>query len=185
MSASRGLSQGPGALACDATLYQELKQIAHARLRNHGPQNLPLDTTTLVHESYLRLVHAQDSARAPEFASAGHFLAYAAQVMRSVVVDLAREQAAARHGGGQADLSLDTELLGSLQDPSSEPAVLAVHEALLALQTQEPRLAQVVEMRYFGGLSEAEIAEHLGLTERSVRRDWQKARMLLLSMLSD
>lgn len=170
---------------CDAPLYQELKQIAHARLRTSRGQSLQLDTTTLVHESYLRLVQTQAGQRPPEFASDGHFLAYAAQVMRSVVVDLAREQASAHHGGGQADLSLDTALLSSLQDPRSEPAVLAVHEALLALQSQEPRLAQVVEMRYFGGLSEAEIAGHLGLTERSVRRDWQKARMLLLSMLSD
>ncbi|MCV2364917.1 sigma-70 family RNA polymerase sigma factor [Paucibacter sp. DJ1R-11] len=162
-------------------LYEELKQIARARLRRAGPTRLHLNTTALVHESFLRL---NRSNAEPRFASSGHFLAYAARVMRSVIIDLAREQAAEQRGGGQADLSLDTEGLAALPGASPEPAVLAVHEALLALQDLEPRLAQVVELRYFGGLSEGEIACNLGLTERTVRRDWQKARALLLSMLT-
>jgi len=163
-------------------LYAELKQLARSRLRGAGPR-LQLNTTALVHESFVRLCARLDP-QPPLFASEGHFLAYAARVMRSVVVDLAREQRALRHGGGAAELSLDTEGLAALPGPTPEPAVLEVHEALLALQALEPRLGQVVELRYFGGLSESEIAEHLGLTERTVRRDWQKARLLLLSMLS-
>lgn len=172
-----------------AELYEELKQIARARLRRAGPTRLHLNTTALVHESFLRLNRSDAGPEpgprsGPHFASSGHFLAYAARVMRSVIVDLAREQAAEQRGGGQADLSLDTEGLAALPGASPEPAVLAVHEALLALQDLEPRLAQVVELRYFGGLSEGEIASNLGLTERTVRRDWQKARALLLSMLT-
>jgi RNA polymerase sigma factor (TIGR02999 family) len=169
-----------------AALYSELKLIARARLRRAGAAQLQLNTTALVHESYLRLLRSEaaPASAAPEFASPGHFLAYAARVMRSVVVDLAREQAAERRGGGQGALSLDTESLAALPGPAPEPEALAVHEALLALQAVEPRLAQVVEMRYFGGLSESEIAAALGLTERTVRRDWLKARALLLSMLS-
>ena len=156
-------------------LYAELKLLARARLRRAAGPAL-LNTTALVHEGFLRF---EQSGLAPEFASRGHFLAYAAKVMRSVLVDLAREQQAERRGGGQAPLTLATGAL----DSHAEPDVTAVHEALLALEQLEPRLAHVVEMRYFAGLSEAEIAPLLGLTERTVRRDWVKARALLRSML--
>jgi len=175
------LPPGSAADSHFAELYDELKRLAHARLRRAGPVHQHLNTTGLVHESFLRLSRGDGR---PEFPSPGHFLAYAARVMRSVIVDLAREQAADQRGGDLSWVHLDTEGLAALPGPTPEPQVLAVHEALLALQALEPRLAQVVEMRYFGGLSESEIAASLALTERSVRRDWQKARALLLSMLS-
>ena len=159
--------------------YPELKKIARARLHaaQHGAPGL--NTTALVHESFLRLA---GRVEALHFDSRGHFYAYAARVMRSVIVDLVREHAADRRGGGAALLTLDTVVANGLASPEDAEA-LRVNEALDALATVEPRLAQVVEMRYFAGMTDAEIADVLGLTDRTVRRDWDKARLLLRSML--
>ncbi len=160
--------------------YPELKKIARARLHaaQHGAPGL--STTALVHESFLRLAGRVDAL---QFDSRGHFYAYAARVMRSVIVDLVREQAADRRGGGAAHVTLDTVVADGLAGPDDAEA-LRVDEALTALATVEPRLAQVVEMRYFAGMSDDEIARVLGLTDRTVRRDWDKARLLLRSMLA-
>lgn len=172
---------GPPAEALDEALwaaaFDELKALAHARLRTAGPLT-GLNTTALVHEGYLKLV-----ARAGElsFASRSHFFAYASKVMRSVIVDLLRERAAARRGGDQLRVTLDSALLGQVLVSEDEP--LRVDEALQSLEAVEPRLAQVVEMRYFVGLSDVEIADLLGVTDRTVRRDWDKARALLKAML--
>jgi RNA polymerase sigma factor (TIGR02999 family) len=103
--------------------------------------------------------------------------------MRSVVVDLARERLAARRGGGAEMVTLDTNAIERHQTPAlAQP--LDVDAALAALEAVDPRLAKVVEMRYFAGYTEVEIAEILGLTERTVRRDWQKAKLLLRSMIA-
>ena len=134
-----------------------------------------------MHESFLRLA---GRVNALQFQSRGHFYAYAARVMRSVIVDLVREQAADRRGGGAAHVTLDTVLGDGLADPHGDAEALRVDEALTALATVEPRLAQVVEMRYFAGMTDDEIAQVLGLTDRIVRRDWDKARLLLRSMLA-
>jgi RNA polymerase sigma factor (TIGR02999 family) len=155
-----------------ALLYTELRQMARSRLRQSGELTL-LDTTVLVHESYLRL-QGQDGAAFPDRA---HFLAYASRVMRTVVVDVVRARLAERRGGGAEHLPLDTALGEQLAAHDEE--VLRVHEALDELAALEPRLAQVVELRYFGGLTEAEIAVHLDITERTVQRDWAKARLFL------
>jgi RNA polymerase sigma factor (TIGR02999 family) len=159
-----------------AAAYDELRKLARSRLRDGG-RNTLLDTTALVHESYLRFLNGgalrSDDRRA--------FFAYACRVMRSVIIDAVRERQAERRGGGVAQLTLDTQAAASL--PAGEEEILRVHEALQVLEQAEPRLAQVVEMRYFGGYSEAEIGETLGLTERTVRRDWDKARLLLLAAL--
>lgn len=157
-------------------VYPELKKIARARLHAAGPQ-VGLNTTALVHESYLRL--AQRLGRV-DFPSSGHFYAYAAHVMRSVIVDEVRERRAERRGGGADHVTLDTHVAGQVITDNDE--ALQVDAALTALAQVEPRLAQVVEMRYFGGLTDAEIATALGLTDRTVRRDWDKARALLRSM---
>ena len=106
-----------------------------------------------------------------------HFLAYAARVMRSVVVDLIRARQAERRGGDVEHLTLNTTLVDAAGSPEAE--VLQVHEALEELAAVDERAARVVEMRYFGGLSEAEIAQALGVTERTVQRDWHKARLFL------
>ena len=157
--------------------YDELKHLARARLRDGG-RNTVLDTTSLVHDSYLRFVSAGSLAASERRA----FFAYASQVMRSVIVDSARQRLADRRGGDAVHLTLSTQLAASL--PGGAEAVLQVHEALTRLEQAEPRLARVVEMRYFGGYTEEEIAEALDLTERSIRRDWEKARLLLEAALS-
>lgn len=157
--------------------YPELKKIARARLHSAGPQH-GLNTTALVHESYLRLAQRVGQL---DFASPGHFYAYAAQVMRSVIVDELRSRSAERHGGGAVHLTLDTAVSNQLLAAPNE--TLQVDAALSLLAEVEPRLAQVVEMRYFGGMTDAEIAAALGLSERSVRRDWDKARALLRTMV--
>jgi len=158
--------------------YPELKKIARARLHATGPQ-AGLNTTALVHESFLKLAGRIDGLY---FSSRGHFYAYASQVMRSVIIDLVRERQAERRGGGVAEVTLDTVVANSLAADDGAEA-LRVDEALTALATVEPRLAQVVEMRCFAGMTDAEIAEVPGLTDRTVRRDWDKARLLLRSML--
>jgi RNA polymerase sigma factor (TIGR02999 family) len=155
--------------------YRDLKRVAHARLRQGGRGSL--DTTVLVHETYLRFIES-GKLRSEDHRS---FLAFASRVMRNVIVDTVRARLAQRRNAGAADLTLSTDLEQRL--PSGENAILEVHEALLALEKAEPRLAQVVEMRYFGGLTGAEIAKALRITERTVQRDWNKARLLLKVLL--
>lgn len=157
--------------------YSELRKLARSRLRDGG-RNTFLQTTALVHESYLRLLnlgqlHIEDRRA---------FFAYASKVMRSVIIDSVRERQAQRRGGDLVEVTLDTQAEAGL--PNEEAEILQVHEALRVLEQAEPRLAKVVEMRYFGGYTETEIGEVLGLTERSVRRDWDKARLLLMTALA-
>ena len=159
-----------------ALLYDDLSRLAHSRLRR-SPGVTLLDTGALVHEAYLRLQRQQ----AIGFASRHQFLAYAAKVMRGIVVDAIRARHADRRGGDDLKVTLNTAVGDGVAAGGDE--VLHVHEALEALAESDPRLARVVEMRYFGGLSEQEIADCLGLTERTVQRDWQKARLLLASLL--
>lgn len=165
---------GPDALWVEA--YEDLKRLARSRLRQAGAGHL-LDTVGLVNDAWLRL---SDQRSLPP-TDRGRFFAYCSQVMHSVVVDLVREQQSQRRGGGAQFVTLNTALGDSL--PAVDP--LWVDEALGSLASLEPRLAEVVKMRYFGGFTEAEIGEALGLTERTVRRDWEKARLLLQSMLSE
>jgi len=173
--------QGGSGVPVDAlwqAAYSELKKVARARLRGSGPHTV-LDTTALVNESYLKLAKLGRL----KVESRGKFFAYASRVMRSVIVDLVRERQAERRGGGVAPVTLDTAAIDSSRAVlAAEP--LRVDEALLELEKVEPRLARVVEMRYFAGLSEIEIAAALDVTDRTVRRDWQKARLLLHAMLS-
>jgi RNA polymerase sigma factor (TIGR02999 family) len=101
--------------------------------------------------------------------------------MRSVIIDTVRDRQAQRRGGNVTELTLNTSVAADI--PSGEQEVMKVHEALLALEDAEPRLAKVVEMKYFGGYSEQEIAETLQVTDRTVRRDWDRARLLLMAAL--
>ena len=153
-------------------LYDELHRLARSRMRRAGELTL-LDTTALVHESYLRIQQAGKL----EFSSRGHYLANAAKAMRAVVIDIVRARRAERRGGDALHVTLDTAIGDSIAREDDE--LLRVHEALDELASVDERLAKVVEMRYFGGLTEPEIAEYLGVTERTVQRDWQKARLFL------
>jgi RNA polymerase sigma factor (TIGR02999 family) len=173
------IEQGNAANGVDSTAlfnaaYGELKKLAHARLSRNGPMTL-LDSTVLVNEIWLRLA----DKKTLQVDTRRRFFAYAAQMMRNIIVDQIRERAALRRGGGERLLTLNTALGDGL---AGDDEALQVHEALESLAQLEPRLAQVVEMRYFGGMTEVEIGEALGLTERTVRRDWEKARLLLATM---
>ena len=174
----RRLNAGePGAQdALFTAAYSELRKLARSRLRDGG-RNTVMDTTALVHESYLRFIKS-GQLRAEDRRA---FFAYASRVMRSVIIDTVRERQAERRGGDLDEMTLNTQLLDST--PAAENELLQVHEALEMLAQAEPRLAKVVEMRYFGGYTEQEIADTLELTERTVRRDWDKARLLLGEML--
>jgi RNA polymerase sigma factor (TIGR02999 family) len=157
-------------------LYDDLAAMARARLRRGHPVTLA-DTGVLVHESWLRL---QGTAQLG-FEDRNHFLAHAARVMRSVIVDMARRSHAERRGGGAVFITLDTQVSDAAT--GDETDVLLVAEALQELAQLDPRLASVVEMRYFAGLSETEIAAALGVAVRTVRRDWEKARAFLVMAL--
>ena len=157
-------------------LYGELRRLARARLR--GNLNLTLlQTTALVHESYFRFLKAGQV----RINDRSHFLSYASRVMRSIIVDFFRERSAKRRGGDDIRVPLDPEIAEPL--PAGETEAIWVHQALEDLSLVSDRLTRVVEMRYFAGMTEPEMAEVLGVTERTVRRDWEKARMLLATSL--
>ena len=157
-------------------LYDDLRRLARSRLRGHQNFTL-LNTTSLVHESYLKLIGLESLP----VEDRRHFFAYAATVMRTVIVDFARAKAAERRGGDAEHLVLDTALSEKLDTPEDD--VLRVHEALQVLAQADENLAKIVEMRYFGGLTEPEIADAMGLSERTVRRNWEKARLFLSAEL--
>jgi RNA polymerase sigma factor (TIGR02999 family) len=174
-----GRMQGGDAAARDALFaaaYAELHGLAQARLR-HGGRNALLDTTGLVHESYLRFARAGE-LRAEDRRA---FFAYASQVMRSVILNSVRERVALKRGGIRQ--SSEGSSLSPSDLPGDEQTVLDVHEALKDLEQADRRLAQVAEMRYFGGYSEKEIAETLQVSERTVQREWEKARLILAAAL--
>lgn len=153
-------------------LYADIHRMARARLHENGPLTL-LDPTSLAHEAYLRL---QGAGRI-DIENRGRFMAYVSTVLRSVIVDFARKRCAERRGGGHANVTLNTEIAASVGNQDDD--ILRINDALGELDKTDPRLRQVVEMRYFAGLTEQEIGEALGLTERTVRRDWERARLLL------
>jgi RNA polymerase sigma factor (TIGR02999 family) len=159
-----------------ALLYDDLRKLAHARLRRSGGLTL-LDTTSLVHESYLRLL----GSASLEASDRGQFMSYAARVMRSVVVDFVRRRSADRRGGDAVHVALDTEV-AHLTDPR-EREIIRINEALDELAKVDERMVKVVEMRYFAGMTEDEVSEALGVSKRSVARDWEKARLFLAANL--
>ena len=164
-----------GADTMFAETYRELRRLAHARLRSGG-RNTVLDTTALVHETFLKL-SANSAAKFPD---RPRFLVYAGRVMRSVIVDLARQRATGRRGGDAVHLTLTTHADKRTADADE---IMRVHQALAELENVDSRMAAVVELRYFGGLTDAEIAEALGVTDRTVRRDWEHARLFLAEAL--
>jgi RNA polymerase sigma factor (TIGR02999 family) len=156
-------------------VYGELKRLADGYMRRQ-PVAHTLQPTALVNEAYLRLMDA-----GPDYKDRGHFLATAARAMRSILVDLARARKSLKRGGLRERVPLTGADAGA-RDPTEE--ILAVHEALEQLARGDAFLARVVELRFFGGLTEADAAEVLGVSERTVRGAWATARMLLHERLS-
>lgn len=157
-------------------VYEELRHAAHRQLRKRPP-GTKLDTTELVHEAYLRLADQTH----PDWHDRHHFLAVSALAMRQILVDRARRRATAKRGGAAEVVTLEESKVGADRRAAE---LLALDEALSALSARDERLARVVELRYFLGLQFTEIAEVLGMCERSARRDWGKARAFLYLTLS-
>jgi RNA polymerase sigma factor (TIGR02999 family) len=164
-------------------VYDELRALARRRLRRERDSHT-LNTTALVHETYLRLVQQ----RGTQCQNRSQFFAIAARVMRRVLIDYARQHRAAKRGGSAPIITLERVEEEMVNEPLSGDAhaysaaderaelLLALDEAVSRLAAMNQRLAQVVECRFFGGLSEDETAAALGVTARTVRRDWVKAK---------
>ena len=161
-------------------VYGELQRIAHRQLRNERPGHT-LATTALVHEAFLKLA-AQTRA---QWVDRAQFFALAARAMRRILVDYARRHHALRRGGAQERVSFEEDRLGTVAAAERADELLALDEALMRLATLDERLARVVELRYFAGLNEGEVAQVLGVTPRTVARDWVKAKGWLYRELRD
>jgi len=152
-------------------VYDQLHGIADRYMRYERPDH-SLQATVLVDDAYLHLVNQEDRT----WQNRSHFYAVAAQVMRRILIDHARTRNAAKRGGGRAIIQLDDAVILT-EDKCEE--LLAVDQALTNLGAWDPRLARIVEMRFFAGLTEEEIAEVLGVSSRTVKRDWQVAKAWL------
>jgi RNA polymerase sigma-70 factor, ECF subfamily len=158
-----------------ARVYEELRRIASRQLAKRGGGTVT--TTALVHEAYLRLAQGREA----EWHDRAHFFALAARAMRFVLVDHARARVAVKRGGAQP-VTLDDAMVAHAERPEE---LLAIHEALERLHVVGPRLAQVVQLRFFAGLSHEEIAELTGMSVPTVKRDWARARAWLHHFMTD
>jgi RNA polymerase sigma factor (TIGR02999 family) len=165
---------------CSA-IYDQLRRLASARRRKQLSSGETLNTTALVHETYLKLCKIPH----PSFADREHFLAVAATAMRQFLVDESRRRLRAKRGGGARHESIDDVMVEGEAVTHDAATVLTVHEALKRLRQSNPRLEKVIEYRFFGGMTEREAAVALDLTERTIRRDWVKARAWLRMHLEE
>ena len=156
-------------------VYDDLKRIAHSHLsagRREG-----LDTTALVHEAYFRLWSVKEGV----WRSRAHFFAFCSKAMRRILIDEARRQHAAKRGGVRVRVPLTPEIMGTSEDPTD---LLALNDALERLMDRNPRMAQIVEFRFFGGMSVPQTAEVLETSIRTVEREWARARAYLYEALN-
>jgi RNA polymerase sigma factor (TIGR02999 family) len=159
-----------------SVVYQELRRMARRYMKNERPGNT-LQTTALVNEVYLRLVDVKNVG----WQHRAQFFAISAQMMRRVLVDAARARGSRKRGGGAVKVNIDET---AVMTPEPDASIMALDEALEAFSRVAPRQAKVVELRYFGGLSEEEIVEVLKISPRTVRRDWDFAKAWLMRELS-
>jgi RNA polymerase sigma factor (TIGR02999 family) len=157
-------------------LYPELHQIASFHLRSEGA-NVTLQSTALVHEAYMRLVGRANH----DWKSRSHFIGVASQIMRTMLVDRARARQAQKRGGGAVTLSLD-ESIDAPFTPNMD--LLSVDHALTELSRLDPQQGRIVELRFFGGLTNDEAAEVLGVSASTVKRDWNMAKAWMFRELS-
>src|SRR6266700_4081690 len=172
-------SQGDNAALAELTplVYEELRRLAHHQMGGQPPDHT-LQTTALVNEAYLRLAD-QNNLR---WQNRAHFFAVAARAMRRILVTYARSQRSQKRGGGALKMELDEAALVS---PEESQEIVDLHEALERLATLDSRKAQVVELKYFGGLNYDEMAEVLKISRITVRRDWRFAKVWLYTELHD
>jgi len=170
-------SHGDNAALSELTplVYDELRRIAHHHMEGQRPGHT-LQTTALVNEAYLRLADQTN----PRWQNRAHFVAVAARAMRQILVSYARRQRAQKRGGGALKVDLDEAALVS---PEESEEIIDLHEALDRLAALDSRKAQVVELKYFGGLSYEEMAQVLKVSRVTVRRDWEFARVWLYTEL--
>jgi RNA polymerase sigma factor (TIGR02999 family) len=173
----RRWSQGDDAALAELTplIYEELRRLAHHHMGGQRP-NHTLQTTALVNEAYLRLADQTN----PRWQNRAHFFAVAARAMRQILVSYGRSQRSQKRGGGALKVELDEAAIVS---PEQSKEIVDLHEALERLTTLDSRKAQVVELKYFGGLSYDEIAEVLEISHVTVRRDWEFAKLWLYTEL--
>lgn len=158
-------------------VYSDLRAIAHRRLRSEQTGHT-LDTTAVVHEAYLQLVNQATAT----WEDRAHFFAVASRIIRHVLIDYARRRGAAKRGGSRLQVPLREDMAG--QKPRTVD-LIALDEALSELAEHDERMARVVECRFFGGMTMTETASAVGVSLRSVERDWTRARAYLYRMLSD
>ncbi len=172
-------SHGDDAALAELTplVYEELRRVAHHHLSGQR-RDYTLQTTALVNEAYLRLADQTN----PRWQNRAHFFAFAARAMRQILVSYARSQQAQKRGGGALKIDLDEAALVS---PEESKEIVDLHEALETLATLDSRKAQVVELKYFGGLNYDEIAEVLKISRITARRDWEFAKVWLYTELHD
>src|SRR5436190_8159856 len=170
-------SQGDDAALAELTplVYEELRRLAHRQMGRERPDHT-LQTTALVNEAYLRLADQTN----PRWQNRAHFFAVAARAMRQILVSYARTQQAQKRGGGAFKVDLDEAALVS---PEESREIVELHEALEQLSALDSRKAQIVELKYFGGLNYDEIAEVLKISRITVRRDWEFAKVWLYTEL--
>lgn len=160
-----------------AVVYEELRLMAHRHLRDdYGA--LTLSTTALVNEAYVRLVNAST----PPFSGRAYFFGAAARAMRQIIVDMARSRNASRRGGDQQRLTFDSQ---QLSVGACAVELIDLDNALSRLEAVDQRLSRIVECRYFGGLTNEQTSQVVGVNEKTVRRDWRKARAWLYQQLQD
>ena len=172
-------SDGDGAALAELTpiVYEELRRLAHHHMGGQRPDHT-LQTTALVNEAYLRLADQTN----PRWQNRAHFFAVAARAMRQILVSYARSQQSQKRGGGALKIELDEAALVS---PEQSKEIVNLHEALERLAALDSRKAQVVELKYFGGLNYDETAEVLRISRVTVRRDWEFAKVWLYTELHD
>jgi RNA polymerase sigma factor (TIGR02999 family) len=172
-------SDGDHAALAELTplVYEELRRLAHRQMGAERPDHT-LQTTALVNEAYLLLADQSN----PHWQNRAHFFAVAARAMRQILVSYARSNRAQKRGGGAATIELDE---AAILSPEQSREIIDLHEALEKLGTLDPRKAQVVELKFFGGLNYDEIAEVLKIARVTARRDWEFAKLWLYTELHD
>jgi len=172
-------SEGDQAALAELTplVYEELRRLAHREMGGERPGHT-LQTTALVNEAYLRLADQKN----PRWQNRAHFFAVAARAMRRILVNYARSQRAQKRGGGAAKVDLEEAALAS---PEESKEIIDLHEALEKLATFDSRKAEIVELKYFGGLNYEEMAEVLKISPVTVRRDWRFAKAWLYTELQN